>query len=113
MTQREDRPDLYVLDALANDVENLDGVLRALNSESALGWRKVWGRQFTRDEIVGSLLRMMRDGHVRAYVLSEDGRGLEPLPLRAAPARSFDDAWFGMTEHGKIRHATWQPKIDD
>jgi hypothetical protein len=31
-------PDLCVLDALANDIEDLESVLRMLNSCTALGW---------------------------------------------------------------------------
>ena len=31
-------PDLYVLDALANDIEDLESIARTLNSDTALGW---------------------------------------------------------------------------
>lgn len=49
---REPRPDMYILDTLANDVEDLESILRMLNSDTAIGWHKQWGRRFTRDEVV-------------------------------------------------------------
>ena len=35
---KERLPDMYVLDALANDVEDVEAILRMLNSDTALGW---------------------------------------------------------------------------
>ena len=40
MTSREDRPELYVLNALADDIEDLSAIMRTLNSDSAIGWHR-------------------------------------------------------------------------
>ena len=113
MKQRERVPDLYVLDALANDVEDIEAILRTLNGDSVLSWRRAWGAAFTRDEIVQALIRLLRDDQVSAYRLTADGKSLEPLDRHELPSGSFNDSWFGMTERGRIRHASWDPQLED
>jgi hypothetical protein len=112
MSDREVLPDLYVLDALANDIESLEDVLRMLNSDTVLGWHRTWGRPFQRAEIVESLARLIKEESVRAHVLTPDGKGLDPLPPRTLPSATFDDVWFEMTPHGRMRHANWEPKLE-
>lgn len=109
MTEREPLPDMYVLDSLANDVEDLESILRILNSDTSIGWHKQWGRQFDRAEIVQSLTRLIKADSVRVSVLTPDGKWLQELALRELPAGSFDDAWFALTPHGRIVHTNWQP----
>lgn len=98
--------DLYVLDMLANDVEDVESILRMLN-HSEIGWAEEWGHQFTSSEVVQALARLTKDGAVRAYVLNADGKALEPLEMSALPA-TFDGVWFGLTGRGRIRHSNWQ-----
>ena len=101
-------PDMYVLDALASDIEDLEGILRMLNSETELGWHKEWGRKFSREEIVEALCRLVSDDLVLTYVTPEKP-GLVALAPRALPPGDFDDAWFGLTEKGRLVHANWEP----
>lgn len=110
MSRVEATPDLYVLDTLANDTEDLEGILRMLNSDNTSGWHRVWGRLFDRESVVQSLIRLIREGSVQAYELDPDGKSLIALEQTFLPTRSFDDAWFGMTAHGRLRHANWEPE---
>jgi hypothetical protein len=100
--------DYFVLDSLANDLEALEDVLRILNSD-AIGWRTHHPEPFTKDEVVPTLCRCIRDGLVRAAVLGADGKYLEPLEDRALPTCSVDDVWFELTARGRIVHSTWEP----
>lgn len=102
------KPDMYVLDALANDIEDLEAILRMLNSDTVLGWHKEWGRKFRREEIVEALCRLVVDDLVLAYVTLEKP-GLVTLPARTLPDGDFDDASFGLTEKGRLVHANWEP----
>lgn len=111
MTSREDTPDLYVLDTLADDVEELSAILRALNSDSTIGWYHTWGRPFTRDEVVQALSRLIRADGVRVAVLTPDGKSLDDLPPRQLPPASYDEAWFSMTPQGRLRHSNWNPGV--
>ena len=62
--------DLYVLDSLANDIEDIEAILRMLNSDTVLGWYHEWGRQFTREDIVTALSRLVHDDLVHVMVLN-------------------------------------------
>lgn len=110
MTKRETLPDMYVLDGVADDAESLDDILRMLNSDTSVGWHKQWGRDFTRDEIVQSLARLIKDGAVRVSALTSDARWLEELEPGALPPGRFDDVWFTMTPRGRLLHNNWHPE---
>lgn len=105
-SKRQELPDSFVMDAMANDIESVDDVLRTLNSKSDLGWTDVWGRQFTEDEVIGALIRLVRTGLVLAYAPIEGEAKLAPLAERALP-QALGVAYFGLTERGRIVHANW------
>lgn len=111
MTPREDTPDLYVLDTLADDVEELSSILRSLNSDSAIGWHRIWGRHFRREEVVQALSRLIRADSVRVAVLTPDGKSLAEVQPRQIPPASYDDAWFSMTARGRLLHSNWNPGV--
>ncbi len=102
-------PDMYVLDALASDIESLDDILRVLNSTTELGWRGEWGREFHRSDIVQALGRLVEGDLVRVYVLDSATRGLVTCPPRTLPPGDFDDVWYGITERGRVVHTNWEP----
>jgi hypothetical protein len=111
MTKREASPDLYVLDAMANDVEDLAAIMRTLNSETAVGWYRTWGRRFERQEVIASLSRLVASDLARVSILTPDGKSLVELPSRQLPPGNYDDAWFAMTPHGRMLHANWDPDV--
>jgi len=100
--------DYFILDSLANDLEALEDVLRILNGDG-MGWRSHHPEPFTRDEVVAALFRCIRDGLVRAAVLTADGKSLVSLEDRALPGCSVDDVWFELTARGRVVHASWEP----
>lgn len=106
-------PDLYVLDALANDIEDLDSILRMLNSDTALGWTTEWGRPFQREELVEALRRLSAKDYVQVLVLAPDGKSLEPLPAKALPPGNYQDAYFSLTERGRLVHRNWDPALEE
>ena len=106
-----DVPDMYVLDALSSDIESLDDVLRVLNSASELGWTKEWGRAFERGDVVQALMRLVSNDLVRVFVPDATTRGLVERPPRSLPPEDFDNAWYGITERGRVVHATWDPPL--
>lgn len=113
MNKRESRPDLYVLDMLADDVEDLATVLNSLNSDSATSWRHVWGRSFNREEVVQALSRLIREGLVRVAVLTTDGEWLEELLERELPPVDYGDVWFSITPRGRLVHTNWHPEVEN
>jgi hypothetical protein len=109
MMHREPRPDLYVLDTIADDAKNLDAILTSLNGHSVLGWHRRWGRPFTHDEVVTSLARMIKEDYVRAAILTPDAKWLEELVPRSLPPGDFEEAWFAIRPRGRMIHANWDP----
>lgn len=101
--------DLYVLDTLANDIENLEGILRMLNSDTVVGWHAEWGRPFDRTEVITALSRLIRNEMIQAYALRHDGKALEALPAGQLPSGSYDEAYFGMMPRGRLTHENWDP----
>ena len=110
MSKRESKPDLYVLDAIADDVEDLATILRVLNSDTAIGWHHTWGRHFERGEVVEALSRLVWAGLARVAVLSADGKELVELPPKELPA-NYDDVWFRITSAGRLVHTNWNPDL--
>jgi hypothetical protein len=106
-------PDLYVLDALANDIEDLESIIRMLNSDTALGWAAEWGRPFRRGELIEALSRLVAKDYVQVLVLAPDGKNLEALSTKALPPGSYQEAFFALTERGRIVHRNWDPRVEE
>lgn len=101
--------DMYVLDTLANDIEDADSVLRMLNSDTDLGWRKEWGREFTMVDVVSAMSRLIRGDFVRVLALDEDSKNFRELGRRVLPSGSYSDVYYAMTERGRLLHSNWDP----
>jgi hypothetical protein len=103
----------YVLDSLANDIEDLDGILRMLNSDTDLGWKREWGGEFTRADVVTALSRLIREDLVRAMALDESSGALRELPRAAMPTSNYGDVYFAMTARGRMVHSGWDPTAEE
>jgi hypothetical protein len=104
--------DLFLLDALANDLENLDDIVRLLNSE-AVGWRDRHPAPFTREDIVPALARVIQEDLVEACILDASGKFLTDAGSRVLPDGRWDDLWFRLTSRGRIVHSNWEPDTCD
>lgn len=105
--------DLYVLDALANDMEDIEGILRMLNSDSDLGWKQELGREFSRSDILAALSRLVRADMVRVLVRDESGTALRELPRSVMPSSDYDVTYFAVTGRGRMVHDAWDPDLDE
>ncbi len=109
MMDRDRTPDPYVLDALANDIEDLESILRMLNSDTDLGWAKEWGRAFSRGEIVEALSRLIKRELVCVLVHARDGKSLTSLAPGTLPPGDYEHVYFSLTERGRLVHTNWHP----
>ena len=104
-----DVTDYVVLDTIADDLESLEIILNRVNSPE-FGWRTLHNdSDFTREEILAALFRLIRDGLAEACSYSEHERALVSLGARVLPAGELDDHWFVITPHGRMAHAAWEP----
>lgn len=101
--------DYFVLDTLANDIEDLESVLCILNSPSELGWRDQHPDPFTREEVVPSLLRAIRFRTVEACIYSEEEKCLVGAGGGVVPDGNLDDLWFRLTSKGRLVLDSWDP----
>jgi hypothetical protein len=104
--------DLYVLDALANDIEGFDDILRLLNSPD-IGWViENHGQAFVASEVVAALARTIKAGWVRALVVAPESSALQELDDFALPASPLESCYYMITPRGSIIHSTWEPTPD-
>jgi hypothetical protein len=102
--------DFVVLDALADDLEDIEHILNRAN-HATVGWRELNDqRDYTREQILQALLRLVRDHLVEACTYSEPERGLVRIGLGVWPTGLLDDSWFAITPRGRVVHASWAPE---
>lgn len=101
--------DLFVLDALANDLEDLESVLRILNSPSELGWRDQHPAVFTREEVIPAVFRGIGEGNIEACVTAAAEPVLIGLGERKLPDGPLDEVWFRLTKRGRTVLNSWDP----
>lgn len=111
MKSKSKLPDLYVLDALVNDFEDLESILRMLNSGTSLGWAIEWGRPFQREELIAALSRLVTKDYVQVLLLAPDGKSLESFSSTALPPGSYQDVYFALTDRGRLVHRNWDPEL--
>jgi hypothetical protein len=101
--------DFVVLDALANDIEDLDGIQRLAN-HADIGWTAEAGGEIAIAPLLAALTRLIRDHLVRAHVESASVPELVPLPLGVLPdATQLPTAYFQVLPAGRALHAAWDP----
>ena len=101
--------DYFVLDALANDVESLDGVLALLN-HADVGWAAEYGRHFTPQDVVPVLLREVRQDLLRVCLWSDFEGALVPAAEGVIPEEPVDRCWFMLTPRGRLLLESWSPE---
>jgi hypothetical protein len=100
--------DFHVLDAIANDADLYDDILKHLNDEST-GWRAETGRPVQGAEVHAALLRLVRDHLVEVHLVDTAkndfvgcGEGVWP------PNTSLADMFFDLTGRGRVLYLNWE-----
>jgi len=101
--------DMFILDVVADDVENLGDIVLRLNSSIPSAWRHRAGRSFSREEVVLSLSRLVKHNLVQTYVEDDKEPALRALSSSSLPSEAYEAAWFGITSQGRIVHSSWEP----
>jgi hypothetical protein len=104
--------DYFVLDSLADDIESLEQILPSV-AHSAEFWDiSQKPEEFGRDEVIASMLRLIRERDIAALVYDVQRRELVDLGEGVIPDGSLDDYWFRMTTRGRMRHSAWEPPAE-
>ena len=110
MTPRRADIDLFVLDAVADDLESLEDIVRMTNSP-VRGWQHLFGGPIPRSDLELAVLRVVREDLVEAYALHASGKELVGIGRGVLPTGDLDDYWFRLTERGKMVHSAWEPPL--
>ncbi|SRR6266566_9689365 len=101
--------DYFVLDSLADDVESLEQILPAVR-RSLEHWEVPEpATAFTREHVVGALVRLVRDRSIAALTYDAKEKALVDIGEGIVPSGLLDDYWFRMTGRGRVLHQSWQP----
>ena len=96
-----DRYDWLILDALSDDYESVEQIVKLVNSPKE-AWPEV-----TPLEVIDRVERLFRAGHV---FLTLDAKFDRDAMIREIDQTSDRKFWFGRTASG---HALWQKQADE
>jgi hypothetical protein len=107
----QDQMSMFILDVLRHDVvEQVPSILNLLNNDGGVGWRDCWPHDFTLDEIVPALEKLVQAGFVVALREQEAGSDLSPVNVQELDiSRDQEALWFGLTEEGRRVWDQWEP----
>ena len=100
--------DMFVIDVLRHDIEDVEAVLRMLNNTGVLGWRKFWPHDFSRDEVLTSLDRLVRSGLVRLLEYEPASRELVDVRRAVDVCEQADLLWFKLEQAALDLWNKWQ-----
>lgn len=99
----------FVLDALANDLEDVDHIVQILNSPTEFGWRDQHPEPFTPQEVIPPVLKGIREGNIEACIFSEEERALVGAGEGVIPSSPLSEVWFRLTPRGRLVLNNWDP----
>ena len=107
----QDQMSMFILDVLRHDVvEQIPSILNLLNDDGGVGWRDRWPQDFTADEIVPTLEKLVRAGLVGALREQQSGNDLSPVNVQELDVgRDQDSLWFELTDEGRRVWDRWEP----
>lgn len=105
MMRLSDR-DMFIVDILHYDIEQVSNIVRLLN-DGTFGWSDVLGRDFTDDDVIEALTKLVNESYVK--VLAEGINALVEVDPQAAWLQRPDEYWFMLTAKGREMFDAWEP----
>jgi hypothetical protein len=99
--------DYIVLDALANDLESLEDIVRLANHPD-IGWQDLAGGAIAEFHVTLALPRLIEQRLVQVYELDADANHLVDVPFGTLPTAPPEACYFGLTAAGRLEHAGWK-----
>ncbi|MGC4005461.1 MAG: hypothetical protein QM811_21005 [Pirellulales bacterium] len=98
---------MCVIDALQDDIENIDSVLRMLNNKSESSWATARGRQFTMDEVLSSIRELIQRNLISPLAEIEPGFVMQIDALIAKTDTELEFLWFSLEPAGRDAMKEW------
>lgn len=116
MDHESDRIDLSmcVLDVLRYDIEPIDSIIRLLNDDGCIGWRHLRESDFTVQDVLPLLKRLVAEGFVDVYERNHDDSELVPVDAEKIDIdKRVDEYWYLLTPAGREAWEAWEPPVVD
>ena len=98
---------MFVLDVLRYDIEQISNIVTLLNNDGGVGWRDVWGREFTATDVIAILPELVQKRYVQ--VLWQPNNHSDLVEARGPFDFENDSGrlWFRMTASGRQAWKKW------
>jgi hypothetical protein len=100
--------DMFVIDVLHYDIEDTEAILRMLNNSGPLGWRTFSSQDFTREEVLIALDRLIREGFVRPLEYDPVRGELVDMDRPVDVLKESSSLWFKLKELGLDLWNSWK-----
>ena len=97
---------MFVLDAMADDIEDLASIMRYLRE-----WRAWWPHNFTEQEVLSTLASLLEEELVEAYDAQPGIEGLQHVALAVTDDASLRRYWFRPTAKGRLLWEKWDAPL--
>jgi hypothetical protein len=103
-----ERLQMFILDVLKYDIENVESILKLLNDRDGIGWRFAWPHDFDKQEVVCGLQNLLRMELIQALTFDDSDEALIEAKDKGAGLPENPEAyWFALTEIGRHALASW------
>ncbi len=111
----EGRPliEMFILDVLRHDIEDVFSIVKMLNNTGSIGWRKFWPHDFTVKEVVTAVNALIRDGLVCQLVYDTECASAVSADSAIEIITGSEEVWHELTEIGRQIWEQWEPPIDE
>jgi hypothetical protein len=103
-----DQPDMFIIDVLRHDIEDIEPILKMLNDTGCIGWRQFWPHDFERDEILQALSRLVKAGMVSPLHYDGQQRALVNVESSFDIMQDREDLWFKLDAPGLAQWDKWE-----
>jgi hypothetical protein len=100
--------DMLVLDAIQDDVEQLPTIMRMLAE-----WRPQLDEEYTDDDAIEALARLMSKGLVGALEESVDKPELVRISVPNTSRAALRQYWYEPTARGRAMWKSWNESMDE
>lgn len=101
------RIDMFVIDVLRYDIENIPSILKLLNNRSSVGWRFAWPHDFAEVEVIQALKDLIKNGWVKPLRENETHKNIVPVDEDEDIWNNIDTLWFELTGQGWQAWNNW------
>jgi len=104
---------MFIIDVMRYDeAENVTSIINMINDNQNIGWRRHWAHDFTREEIIKGLRKLLEMKLVRPLTYNSVSGELIDSNEAVDFSMNSEDLWFRITELGWRMWEKWNPPED-